>query len=140
VAADTAKLGQPEILLGIIPGGGGTQRLARLVGPSAAKDLILSGRQVDAAEALAMGLVNRVVPASDVLETALDWARGLADGAVIAQASAKAAIDEGLEGSLSDGLYIEQERFAAVFETEDAVTGVRSFLEKGPGQARFSGR
>jgi enoyl-CoA hydratase/carnithine racemase len=140
VAAETAKLGQPEILLGIIPGGGGTQRLARLVGPSRAKDLICTGRQVDAGEALRIGLVDRVVPQAAVLDTALELAAGFAGGAVLAQGMAKRAIDMGLEGSLSEGLSLEQDLFAEAFGTEDARTGVQSFLEHGPGKARFSGR
>jgi enoyl-CoA hydratase/carnithine racemase len=140
VCADTAKLGQPEILLGIIPGGGGTQRLARLVGPARAKDMILSGRQVKADEALAIGLVDRVVPAAAVLESALDWAAELAGGAVVAQGMAKRAIDEGLDGELAEGLALEQELFADVFGTEDAQIGVASFLASGPGRAVFVGR
>ena len=140
VAAENAKFGQPEILLGIIPGGGGTQRLARLVGPARAKDLILSGRQVPADEAERMGLADRVVPAADVLDTALSWAAELAKGAVVAQGLAKSAIDAGLSRSLADGLTWEQDLFADVFATEDATTGVRSFLEHGPGKATFRGR
>jgi enoyl-CoA hydratase len=140
VCAENAKFGQPEILLGIIPGGGGTQRLARLVGPARAKDLILSGRQVGAEEAERIGLVDRVVPAAEVLDTALAWAAELAKGAVVAQGLAKSAIDEGLSRSLADGLTWEQDLFADVFFTEDAKTGVASFLEHGPGKARFSGR
>jgi enoyl-CoA hydratase/carnithine racemase len=140
VCADTAKLGQPEILLGIIPGGGGTQRLARLVGPARAKDIILSGRQVKADEALAIGLVDRVVPAAAVLESALDWAAELAGGAVVAQGMAKRAIEEGLDGELAEGLALEQELFADVFGTEDAQIGVASFLANGPGRAVFVGR
>ena len=140
VAAENAKFGQPEILLGIIPGGGGTQRLARLVGPARAKDLILSGRQVPADEAERMGLVDRVVPAADVLDTALSWAAELANGAVVAQGLAKSAIDAGLSRSLADGLTWEQDLFADAFATEDATTGVRSFLEHGPGKATFRGR
>ena len=140
VAAENTKFGQPEILLGIIPGGGGTQRLARLVGPARAKDLILSGRQVAADEAERIGLADRVVPAADVLDTALAWAAELAKGAVVAQGLAKAAIDGGLSGSLADGLALEQDRFVEVFATEDATTGVQSFLEHGPGKATFSGR
>ena len=140
VAADNAKFGQPEILLGIIPGGGGTQRLARLVGPARAKDLILSGRQVGAEEAERIGLADRVVPAADVLDTALAWAAELAKGAVVAQGLAKSAIDEGLSRTLADGLTWEQDLFADVFATEDATTGVRSFLEHGPGKATFAGR
>ena len=140
VAADNAKFGQPEILLGIIPGGGGTQRLARLVGPARAKDLILSGRQVAAEEAERIGLADRVVPAGEVLDTALAWAAELAKGAVVAQGLAKSAIDEGLSRTLAEGLTWEQDLFADVFATEDATTGVQSFLEHGPGKANFSGR
>jgi enoyl-CoA hydratase/carnithine racemase len=140
VVADDAKLGQPEILLGIIPGGGGTQRLARLVGPSRAKDMILTGRQVAAEEALVWGLVDRVVPKAELLDDALEFAGALARGPLLAQASAKRAVDEGLEGTLEDGLSLEQELFADIFNTEDAVTGVKSFLEQGPGKASFSGR
>jgi len=140
VAADDAKLGQPEILLGIIPGGGGTQRLARLVGPARAKDVILTGRQVPAEEALRIGLVDRTVPKERVLDEALEWAGSLARGALVAQALAKRAVDDGLEGSLSDGLTLEQELFAQSFTSEDAKIGVQSFLEHGPGKATFTGR
>jgi enoyl-CoA hydratase/carnithine racemase len=140
VAGDRAKLGQPEILLGIIPGAGGTQRLTRLVGPARAKDLVWSGRQVGAEEARAMGLVDRVVPAAECEEHALGWAADLASGAVVAMGLAKGAIDGGLDGSLARGLDLEAEAFVEVFGTEDAKTGVASFLEHGPGKARFSGR
>jgi enoyl-CoA hydratase len=140
VAADRAKLGQPEILLGIIPGGGGTQRLARLVGPSRAKDLILSGRQVGAEEALRIGLVDEVVPHAELHDHVLALAATYAQGALRAQAFAKRAIDEGLDGPLADGLRLEQELFVEVFRTEDAGIGVASFLEHGPGKARFTGR
>jgi len=140
VAAENARLGQPEILLGIIPGGGGTQRLPRLIGPSRAKELILSGRQVTAPEALMIGLVDRVVPGAGVLTEAVNWAAELARGAVVAHGLAKQAIDTGVEMDLEAGLDLEQDLFGQVFETEDAVTGVQSFLEHGPGQARFSGR
>ncbi len=140
VASDRARFGQPEILLGIIPGGGGTQRLPRLVGPARAKDLIWSGRQVDAAEALAIGLVDRVVPADEVFPSALEWAGELARGAVVAQGLAKRAIDRGLDVSVGSGLELEQELFVQVFATDDARTGVASFLEHGPGKARFTGR
>lgn len=140
IAADNAKFGQPEILLGIIPGGGGTQRLARLVGPSRAKDLILTGRQVRADEALAIGLVNEIQPAADVLGRALALAAELAAGPVAAQRLAKRVIDAGLETTLGAGLELEQEAFVAVFSTEDARVGVASFLESGPGRAIFTGR
>jgi enoyl-CoA hydratase len=139
VAADTARFGQPEILLGIIPGGGGTQRLPRLIGAGRAKEMILTGRQVDADEALRIGLADRVVPATEVLPAALAWAAELAAGPVLAHALAKSAITSGLEGSLSDGLELEQELFGRVFATADAQAGVRSFLTDGPGKATFSG-
>lgn len=138
VAVDGAKLGQPEILLGIIPGGGGTQRLPRLVGPARAKEIIWSGRQVGAAEALEIGLVDRVVP--DALEAALEWASALASGAVVAMGLAKRAVDQGAGRTIGEGLEIETDLFAEVFETEDAATGIESFLEHGPGNADFAGR
>jgi enoyl-CoA hydratase/carnithine racemase len=137
IASERAKFGQPEILLGIIPGGGGTQRLARLVGPARAKDLVFSGRQVGAADALAMGLVDRVV-APDELEAATDaWAAELAAGPSDALAIAKAAIDGGLSTTLAAGLELEQDHFVEVFGTDDARIGVASFLEHGPGKAEF---
>lgn len=140
VASESARLGQPEILLGIIPGAGGTQRLARLVGPARTKDLVWSGRQVRADEALAMGLVDRVVPVDDVEADAHAWAAGLAGGAVVAMGLAKHAIDRGLDGTLQEGLDREAAAFVEVFGTEDAAVGVRSFREQGPGKATFSGR
>jgi enoyl-CoA hydratase/carnithine racemase len=140
IAADTARLGQPEILLGIVPGAGGTQRLPRLVGPARAKELIWSGRQVKADEALAIGLVDRVVPAGELEDAAVAWASELASGAVAAMGLAKRAIDHGLDGSLARGNDLEAEAFVEVFGTDDAATGVASFLEHGPGRARFSGR
>jgi enoyl-CoA hydratase/carnithine racemase len=139
IAADTARLGQPEILLGIIPGAGGTQRLPRLIGAARAKELIWSGRQVQADEALAIGLVDRVVPAGELEDAAIAWAAELASGAVVAMGLAKRAIDEGLDGSLMRGNDLEAEAFVEVFGTEDAATGVASFLEHGPGKATFSG-
>ncbi len=140
ICAENARLGQPEILLGIIPGGGGTQRLPRLIGAARAKELVLTGRQVKADEALRIGLVDEVVPAAEVQERALAKAAELASGAVVAEGYAKAAIDEGVETTLAWGLDRELELFEKVFTTEDAATGVRSFLEAGPGKARFSGR
>jgi enoyl-CoA hydratase/carnithine racemase len=139
VLAEGARLGQPEILLGIIPGGGGTQRLARLIGPARAKDLVFSGRQVSAGEALGMGLVHRVFPADGFLGEALELASTLAAGAIVAQGLAKRAIDEGLELPLADGLALERRLFVSSFETRDAEIGVRAFLEKGPGKAEFVG-
>jgi enoyl-CoA hydratase len=140
IASERAKLGQPEILLGIIPGGGGTQRLARLVGPAKAKDMILTGRQVGAEEALRIGLVEEVVAPEALHDRAYARAAELAQGAVVAQGLAKRAIDRGLQGSLAAGIDLEQELFAQVFATEDARIGVASFLEHGPGHARFVGR
>jgi enoyl-CoA hydratase len=130
VAAPTARLGQPEVRLGVIPGGGGTQRLPRLVGAARAKDLILTGRQVAADEALRIGLVDRVADAP--LDAALEWAAELAGGAVVAQALAKRAIDAGLGQPLADGLDLEQQLFTDVFRTEDAAIGVKAFLTKEP--------
>jgi enoyl-CoA hydratase/carnithine racemase len=140
VCGDNAKLGQPEILLGVIPGAGGTQRLPRLVGPARAKDIIFSGRFVDAQEALAIGLVDRVVPADDVLSTAMDMARRYVGGPAYALRAAKEAVDRGLEVDLDTGLEIERMQFSGVFATEDRVTGMTSFAEHGPGKAKFSGR
>ncbi|MBD3005583.1 enoyl-CoA hydratase/isomerase family protein [Streptomyces sp. 5-10] len=137
IAAENAKLGQPEILLGLIPGAGGTQRLARLVGPAKAKDLIFTGRQVKADEALAMGLVDRVVPAEEVYEQAHAWAAKLAKGPAIALRAAKEAVDRGLETDLDSGLAIERSWFAGLFATEDREIGMRSFVEDGPGKATF---
>ncbi|MCX4829453.1 enoyl-CoA hydratase-related protein [Streptomyces sp. NBC_00006] len=138
IAADNAKLGQPEILLGLIPGAGGTQRLSRLVGPSKAKDLIFTGRQVRADEALTLGLVDRVVPAAEVFDAANAWAGQLAKGPAIALRAAKESIDTGLETDLDTGLAIERNWFAGLFATQDRETGMRSFVEEGPGKAKFA--
>ena len=140
IAGDSAVLGQPEILLGIIPGAGGTQRLSRLVGPSKAKDLIFTGRFVKADEAHAMGLVDRVVAADDVYTEALAWAKQFSGAAPYALAAAKVAVDRGLEVDLDTGLELERQQFAALFATEDRAIGMRSFVENGPGKARFVGR
>ncbi|MEZ5323235.1 MAG: enoyl-CoA hydratase-related protein [Microthrixaceae bacterium] len=138
IASDRATLGLPELLLGIIPGGGGTQRLARLIGPSRAKSLIFTGRQVRADEALQLGLVDEVVPADELDGRVAELAGRLASGAPNALACAKAAVDEGLDVDLAEGLRIEQRRFVQVFDSEDATIGVRSFLESGPGHADFT--
>jgi enoyl-CoA hydratase/carnithine racemase len=139
-AAEDAQLGQPEVLLGIIPGAGGTQRLARLVGPSRAKDLIFTGRFVTADEALAIGLVDRVVPKEQVLEEAVAWAAQFSGAAALALRAAKESVDRGLEVDLDTGLEIERAAFAALFATEDRTAGMRSFVEQGPGKATFQGR
>ncbi|MET9257864.1 enoyl-CoA hydratase-related protein [Streptomyces sp. NPDC003717] len=137
IAGENAKLGQPEILLGLIPGAGGTQRLSRLIGPSRAKDLIFTGRQVRADEALALGLVDRVVPAAEVYEQAHAWAAALAKGPALALRAAKEAVDTGLETDLETGLAVERTWFAGLFATEDRERGMRSFVEEGPGKADF---
>jgi enoyl-CoA hydratase len=139
IAADDAKLGQPEILLGVIPGAGGTQRLSRLVGPSKAKDLIYTGRFADAAEALQIGLVDKVVPAAEVYDAAVAWASQFSHGAALALRAAKEAIDAGLGVDLATGLAIERQQFAGLFATEDRAIGMKSFVENGPGKAAFKG-
>ena len=138
-AADNALLGQPEILLGLIPGAGGTQRLTRLVGVQKAKELVFGGGFVKAEEALAMGLVDKVFPADDVYEQALQAARRYAAGP-FALRMAKRAIDEGLQMDLESALRLETHLFAATFATDDARIGMDSFVENGPGKANFTGR
>jgi enoyl-CoA hydratase/carnithine racemase len=140
VAGDNARLGQPEILLGIIPGAGGTQRLSRLVGPARAKEIIFTGRFVGAEEALRIGLVDRVVAPDDVYTEAVALARTLAHGPAFALRAAKAAIARGLEVDLETGLEIERLQFSALFATEDRAIGMASFVEHGPGKAQFVGR
>lgn len=140
VAGESAKLGQPEIQLGIIPGAGGTQRLTRLIGPAKAKDLIYSGRHVKADEAERIGLVDRVVPDAEVYASAKEWAQSFVNGPAVALRAAKQAIDKGLEVDLATGLEIERLQFAALFATEDQKIGMRSFVEEGPGKAKFTGR
>lgn len=140
IAADNVKVGQPEILLGVIPGAGGTQRLARLVGPSKAKDIIYTGRFVRADEALSLGMVDELVAADDVYPAARRWAEQFVNGPVHALAAAKSAIDDGLDTDLDTGLKTETNLFTAMFATEDQKIGMRSFIENGPGKAEFTGR
>jgi enoyl-CoA hydratase/carnithine racemase len=140
VVGESAKLGQPEILLGLIPGAGGTQRLPRLVGPAKAKDIVYSGRFIGAPEALAIGLVDRIAPDGSVYEAACELAARYANGPALALRAAKQAIDTGLEVDLATGLEVERLHFAGLFATEDAQTGMRSFVENGPGKATFQGR
>jgi enoyl-CoA hydratase/carnithine racemase len=140
VLGASAKIGQPEILLGVIPGAGGTQRLARLVGPARAKDLVFTGRHVGAEEALEIGLADAVVPDEEVYSTAVAMATKFAAGPPLALAAAKQAIDEGLDLPLAQGLALESRLFAGLFDTEDQKTGMRSFVENGPGKATFTGR
>jgi enoyl-CoA hydratase/carnithine racemase len=132
--------GQPAILLGIIPGGGGTQRLPRLVGPARAKEIMITGRQVKADEALRVGLADEVVAPDELHERVFALAAEVAKGAVQAHAFTKRAVDEGLSLPLEDGLDRERDLFVEVFGTEDSQIGVRSFLEHGPGKAAFTGR
>jgi enoyl-CoA hydratase/carnithine racemase len=140
VAGESARVGQPEILLGVIPGAGGTQRLPRLVGPARAKDIVYTGRFVTAPEALAIGLVDKVVPDAEVYQAAREMVNRYAGGPAVALRAAKQAIDEGLDVDLDSGLEIERLNFAGLFATEDQRTGMRSFVENGPGKATFAGR
>ena len=140
IASEKAVFGQPEILLGIIPGGGGTQRLPRAVGASRAKELCLTGRQVRAEEALRIGLADEVTAPEELSDRALALASQVAAGPLTAQAICKRTIDDGLDVSIADGLALERAAFVEVFHTDDARTGVASFLEHGPGKATFSGR
>jgi len=140
VCGEDAKLGQPEILLGLVPGAGGTQRLPRLVGPSRAKELIFSGWFVDADEALRIGLVDRVVPSAEVYTAARGMAARFVGGPALALRAAKEAVDRGLEADLDTGLEIERLQFVGLFATADARTGMTSFVENGPGKASFEGR
>ncbi|HVW41521.1 MAG TPA: enoyl-CoA hydratase-related protein [Amycolatopsis sp.] len=140
IAGDNVKVGQPEILLGIIPGAGGTQRLARLVGPSKAKDLVFTGRFAAAEEALSLGIVDELVAPDDVYTAARSYAEQFAKGPAVALANAKAAIDGGLDGDLASGLKLETYLFTSMWATEDQTTGMRSFIENGPGKATFEGK
>ncbi|HEY0541167.1 MAG TPA: enoyl-CoA hydratase-related protein [Actinoallomurus sp.] len=140
VAGESAKVGQPEIQLGVIPGAGGTQRLPRLIGPSRAKDLIFTGRHVNADEALAIGLVDKVVPDATVYDAAREMAARYAEGPAVALRAAKEAVDAGLQVDLATGLEIERLHFAGLFATEDQKIGMRGFVEEGPGKAKFTGR
>src|ERR1700761_4105046 len=140
VLGEKARVGQPEILLGIIPGAGGTQRLPRLVGPAKAKELIFTGRHVAADEALAIGLADKVVPDAEVYQAAREMAAQYAAGPALALRAAKQAVDGGLEVDLATGLEIERVHFAALFATADQKAGMNSFMENGPGKAAFQGK
>jgi enoyl-CoA hydratase/carnithine racemase len=140
VVGESAKVGQPEILLGLIPGAGGTQRLPRLIGPAKAKDLVFTGRFVGAAEALRIGLADKVVPDDQVHQAACELAARFATCPALALAAAKQAIGIALDTDLATGLEYERASFAGMFATEDARNGMRSFLENGPGKATFNGR
>jgi len=140
VAGENAKLGQPEVLLGVIPGAGGTQRLARLVGPARAKEIIFSGRFVPADEALRIGLVDEVVDAAEFYAAARRRVEPYVGGPAYAIRAAKEAVDRGLEVDLETGLEIERMQFAGLFATRDREIGMTSFVEQGPGKAKFEGR
>jgi len=140
VMAENGQIGQPEILLGIIPGAGGTQRLPRLVGPARAKDIIFSGRFLKAYEAQQIGLVDVVVPPEQTIQAATEMAERYAKGPTVAIRAAKIAINRGLQTDLQNGLLIERELFVNLFATEDQKAGMKSFVEQGPGKAVFSGR
>jgi enoyl-CoA hydratase/carnithine racemase len=139
VAADTAKLGQPEVLLGVIPGAGGTQRLSRLIGPARAKDIIFTGRFVSAEEALRIGLVDEVVAPEEVYAAARRRVERYVGGPAYAIRAAKEAIDHGLEVDLDTGLEIERMQFAGVFATRDRDIGMQHFVEHAQGKAPFEG-
>jgi enoyl-CoA hydratase len=132
VAAESARLGLPEVTVGVIPGWGGTQRLARLVGRGVAKDLVLTGRRIDAAEALALGVVNRVVPDPALLDTCRELAATVAGNSFVAVRQAKKALDEGADLGLDQGLVVEAEAWLVNFCSADRVEGLRAFLEKRP--------
>lgn len=138
VAGDDARFGQPEIKLGVLPGLGGTQRLARLVGRGLAMDMVLTGRTLDAAEAHAAGLAARVVPAAETLRTALEAAQTIADYSPPAVLLAKEAVRRAEETGLAEGLRFERRSFQAAFATEGQKEGMAAFLEKRP--PRFTGR
>lgn len=140
IASEKAVFGQPEILLGIIPGGGGTQRLPRAVGVSRAKEMMMTGRQVRADEALSIGLADEVVAHDEMLERALSLAAEVARGPRIAQQILKRVVDAGIETDLTSGLKGELTAFEEVFGTDDSQIGVASFRENGPGKAVFTGR
>lgn len=140
IAGEKAVFGQPEVLLGIIPGGGGTQRMPRLVGRSRAKELMLTGRAVKAHEALQIGLADEVVANDALLERALTLACEVGAGALQAQHLIKRAVDECGDSDLTSGLALERELFETVFHSDDSRIGIESFLANGPGKARFTGR
>lgn len=128
--AESAKVGQPEILLGIIPGAGGTQRLARLVGPQRCKELCMTGRQVKSEEALSLGIADKVVPDDELLDLAMSDAAAFANGPTQAYAAVKRAVSRGFDQPLEEGLAIEAEQFARAFASNDAKIGVAAFLAK----------
>ncbi len=137
-ASDRARFGQPEINLGFIPGGGGTQRLARLIGRPRAKELIYTGEMIDAQEAYRIGFVNKVFPAAELIPAVKKLAQQVTSKGAVAIELAKKVIDEGYEGDLTSALALEAKGFALCFGTEDKTEGVNAFLEKR--QPHFKGR
>jgi enoyl-CoA hydratase len=140
ICATDSQLGQPEILLGVIPGAGGTQRLPRLVGVGRAKEIIYTGRFVPAEEALQIGLVNEVVEPDQVYARAVEIAEKFANGPLVALMAAKQVIQSGIDIDKATGILLERQAFAALFATEDQQIGMESFIENGPGKAKFVGR
>ena len=140
IVGERAVFGQPEILLGIIPGGGGTQRLPRLIGRSKAKEMMITGRQVKADEALRIGLADELVAGDQLHERALALAADASRGALQAQSMIKRAVENGFDEPLADALKLERNLFEGVFHTADSQIGVQSFLEHGPGKAQFTGK
>ncbi len=140
IAAEDAQMGQPEILLGVIPGAGGTQRLPRIVGVARAKELIYTGRMVGAEEAKQIGLVNEVVAPDAVYERAVKIAGRFAKGPTVALQAAKDVIQTGFDLDMTSGLLLERQAFAALFATEDQEIGMKTFAEEGPGKAKFKGK
>jgi enoyl-CoA hydratase len=134
IASDTARFGQPEITLGVIPGAGGTQRLTRAVGKSKAMDMCLTGRLMDAAEAERSGLVSRVVPAADLLAEAMKAAGKIADLSLPSVMMAKDAVNRAFETTLTEGIRSERRMFQSLFATEDQKEGMAAFAEKRPAQ------
>jgi len=139
IGSTKAVFGQPEILLGIIPGGGGTQRLPRLIGAGRAKEMMVTGRQVAAEEALRLGLVDEVVEPDVVMERALFLADTVASGASLAASAISQVVDAGMGTDLSHALSLEIDAFEKIFHTQDSHIGVTSFRENGPGKAHFTG-
>lgn len=140
IVADDARLGFPEITLGVIPGGGGTQRLSRIAGTAVAKRMIFTGKTINGQRAVDYGIAEQALPASDVIDAATDLARTFASGASVALATAKRCIDDGMDVDLATGLRIESAGFAGLFATDDQKRAMASFIADGPGKATFSGR
>ena len=138
IAADTARFGQPEIKLGVMPGAGGTQRLTRIVGKAKAMEMCLTGRMMDAAEAERAGLVSRVVPAAELVSEAMKTAETIASMSLVALMVAKESVNRAFETTLAEGIRFERRTFHALFATHDQKEGMAAFIEKRP--AKFENR